>query len=97
MLQDLAWHTTDTLTRNNLAMLQKLGDEIGLTQDDMQSVLGLSKRVWLAWTHFVADSPAPAEPPMAEMLRRVAESTHTLLVVRERINSRTFSMAPATG
>lgn len=73
MLQNLAWHATDKLTRAQLALLHALGDKIGLTDNDRRRRLHLSEPAWQAWTDFCADGPLPAEPPLPEMLQRLGE------------------------
>ena len=84
MLRILAWQTTDTLARTQLAMFHGLGDQVRLTEDDRRRALDLDDRTWAAWTDFLSDGPLPAEPKLPEMLRRLGETTYNLAMLAER-------------
>lgn len=86
MLRNLAWQTTDTLARAQLAMFHGLGDQVRLTEDDRRRALDLDDRTWAAWADFLSDGPLPAEPKLPEMLRRLGETTYTLAMLAERGN-----------
>ncbi len=85
MLRDLAWHATDTLTRAQFAVVQALGDELGLKADDRRRALNLTEREWQAWTDFLGDGSLPDEPLLPEMLRRLGEVAFKLSLLAERL------------
>jgi hypothetical protein len=79
------WHATDTLIRAQLAMFHRQSDQTDLTADDRRDALELDDRTWAAWTGFMAKGPLPAEPPVPEMLRRLAEAVYYLSAIAERV------------
>jgi len=83
MLRNLAWHATDAIILAQLRMVHTLADQIGLTSDDRRRALNLTEREWQTWTKFLADGPLPAEPPLAEMLLRLAEVAFNLAMLTE--------------
>ena len=85
MLRDLVWQATDMLTRAQLLMVRTLAEAISLTSDDQRRALNLTRREWSAWIGFLADDAAlPAEPPLPEMLQRLAEVAYNLSMLAER-------------
>ena len=78
MLRNLAWQATDDLTRNQLHLFHALADQISLTKDDRRRALDLDDPTWLAWTEFLASGPLPAEPPLPDMLCRVAQTAFNI-------------------
>jgi hypothetical protein len=84
MLQIPAWQPTDDLTRAQLALFHALGDQISLSQDDRRRALDLDDGTWSAWTDFLADGPLPAEPPLPQMLRCLAETAFNLEMMTPR-------------
>ena len=83
MLRDPAWQAANDLTRAQLAMLHRLGDQIVLTEDDRRRALDLDDRAWRAWAAFCLGGPLPAEPGLPDMLRRLGEPVFRLAVVAE--------------
>ena len=83
MLRDLAWQTTDDLVREQLAMFDRLGDEIALASDDRRRALNLDESTWVAWQGFRAGGPLPANPHLPDMLRRLGETAFNLSVVSD--------------
>lgn len=83
MLRNLAWQTTDTLVRAQIALFNASGDQARLTASDRRHVLDLDARAWAAWIDFLHDGPLPAQPPLPEMLRRLGEASHGLAVITE--------------
>jgi hypothetical protein len=88
MLQNMAWHTTDTLTRNQLQVFSSLGEEMHLSEDDRRRVLLLSEEQWSDWSDFMQDGPLPAEPRLPVMLRRLGSASHRLAVLADRRSGR---------
>ncbi len=84
MLQNMAWHAIDGLTRAQLAMFHALSDDAQLSQDARQRALVLDDSGWLAWMGFMANGPLPASPPLPEMLQRLALVTFELVAAVER-------------
>ena len=85
MLLHLAWQATDTLSRRQLRMFQALSDQIQLAPDDQCHALGLDEVTWAAWLEFLQDGPLPLDPPLPDMLRRLAQITFNLLAVAGQI------------
>ncbi len=81
MLQSLAWRATDNLAREQLEIFHALGDEISLGRDDRRRALDLDDDIWTSWQDFLAHGPLPAEPPLPEMLRRLATATFRLSII----------------
>jgi hypothetical protein len=80
MLIDLAWQATDDLVREQLAMLDRLADEIALDPDDRRRALNLDESTWVAWQRFQAGGLLPANPRLPNMLRRVSETAFNLSI-----------------
>lgn len=79
MLRSLAGQATDTLARKQWHMVKRLAGAISLTEDDQRRALILTRWQWAAWAEFLADDAAlPAEPPLPEMLQRLAQVAYTL-------------------
>ncbi len=83
MLQRLTWLATDQLTRAQLEIFHAQCDQISLNHNDRRRVLELDDGIWTAWQDFLASGPLPAEPPLPEMLRRLATATFRLSVVSD--------------
>lgn len=84
MLQNMAWHMTDTLARNQLQVFHQLGQEMRLSHDDQRRVLLLSDKQWADWADFAQDGPLPAEPRLPVMLQRLGNASHRLAVLADR-------------
>jgi hypothetical protein len=85
MLRNLAWQATDVLARKQWHIVQRLADAISLTEDDQRRTLNLTRWQWADWAEFLADHAAlPAEPPLPEMLQRLAQVAYTLSDLLER-------------
>jgi hypothetical protein len=84
MLRNLTWQAFDTFARAQLAMFHALSDRISLTEEDRRCVLGLDDHAWEAWAGVLSNGQLPDEPPLPEMLRRIAETTFNLSVLAEQ-------------
>ena len=84
MLQNLAWHATDNLARNQFHVFRQLGDEMQLSDDEQRRVLLLSEKQWSDWSEFRQHGPLPASPRLPVMLRRLGSVSHRLAVLADR-------------
>ncbi len=84
MLQNMAWHSTDNLARNQFQVFSQLGEQMQLSPDDKRRVLLLSEQEWSDWSDFVQDGPLPAQPQLPVMLRRLGSASHRLAVMADR-------------
>jgi hypothetical protein len=83
MVPAFDWQAGDDIARSQLDLFHGLSDRINLTPDDRRRALNLTERDWRAWQAFLADGPVPAQPPVAEMLRRLGHVTFNLALVAE--------------
>jgi hypothetical protein len=84
MQRNLTRQPAATITRAQFSMMHALGDEISLTADDRRRALDLTERQWLRWADFLGEGPLPVDPPLPEMLRRLAKVAFHLSLLTER-------------
>jgi hypothetical protein len=84
MLQNLIWHATDNLARDQFQVFSELGEQMQLSKDDQRRVLLLSEKEWSDWSDFLGDGPLPNQPKLPVMLRRLGSASYRLAVLADR-------------
>ena len=84
MPQILARISPDSLVRTQLTLFQTVSLQIGLTLDDQRHALELDERCWSEWRDPLSGDVVPPEPPIPEMLRRLADAAFHLSVIADR-------------